>query len=87
MNVTRPKIVRGVGVLQMSLSCYLGFSRCTLTAITNVLEREAGEHTQKERRQCDPGSKHSRNILFSKYPHLDKDWPHLDKELMENLLC
>lgn len=35
----------------------------------------------------DPGSKHSRNIPFSKYPHLDKDWPHVDKKLMENLLC
>ena len=65
MNVTRPKIVRGVGVLQMSLSCYLGLSRCTLTAITNVLEREAGGHTQKERRQCDPGSKHSRMTAAS----------------------
>ena len=54
MKVTRPKKVRGVGVLQMSPSCYLGLSRCALTAITNVPEREAGECTQKKRRQHDP---------------------------------
>ena len=66
MNVTRPKIVWGVGVLQMSLSCYLGLSRYALTAITNVLEREAGGQLQhQKKRQCDPGSKHSRMTAAS----------------------
>ena len=57
MNVTRPKKIAW-GVLQMSLSNYFSLSRCALTAITNVPEREAGEYTQKKRRWCDSGNKH-----------------------------